>query len=139
MKKLPKSEHSLVLRTDFSDDDPWKRIRTAIRRPRESGFRPYVEFVSDPEYDGLTLKQIRALRWEGEKHGFIFVVDHITFSQPDRPILVVDLYAKTAHTFRVIPSKMWSVENNLSIANMDFEEFAAAVDDDGIFRGFHDG
>jgi hypothetical protein len=38
--------------------------------------------------------------------------------------------------FRVIPSQMWSVENNLSIANMDFFEFADAVGDDGIFRGF---
>jgi hypothetical protein len=31
---------------------------------------------------------------------------------------------------------MWGIENNLSIANMDFEEFAENVDDDGIFRGF---
>jgi hypothetical protein len=31
---------------------------------------------------------------------------------------------------------MWEVENNLSIANMGFEEFANAVDKDGIFRGF---
>jgi hypothetical protein len=31
---------------------------------------------------------------------------------------------------------MWGVENNLSIANMDFEEFADAVGPDGIFRGF---
>jgi hypothetical protein len=29
-----------------------------------------------------------------------------------------------------------SVENNLSIGNMDFDEFANAVDKDGIFRGF---
>jgi hypothetical protein len=31
---------------------------------------------------------------------------------------------------------MWAVENNLSIANMDYDEFAAAVDEDGIFRDF---
>jgi hypothetical protein len=31
---------------------------------------------------------------------------------------------------------MWSVENNLSLANMDFDEFADAVDAAGIFRGF---
>jgi hypothetical protein len=29
-----------------------------------------------------------------------------------------------------------SIQNNLSIANMDFEEFANSVDDDGVFRGF---
>jgi hypothetical protein len=31
---------------------------------------------------------------------------------------------------------MWSVENNLSISNMDFEEFAASADKNGIHRGF---
>jgi uncharacterized protein DUF6924 len=31
---------------------------------------------------------------------------------------------------------MWSVENNLSIANMDFDEFADAVDQDGVYRRF---
>ncbi|MGW2328195.1 DUF6924 domain-containing protein [Streptomyces sp. NPDC001700] len=31
---------------------------------------------------------------------------------------------------------LWSVENNLAISNMDFEEFASAVEDDGVLRGF---
>ncbi|MFF0717196.1 DUF6924 domain-containing protein [Micromonospora sp. NPDC003816] len=39
-------------------------------------------------------------------------------------------------TFRVVPSEMWSVQNNLTIANMDWEDFAENVDGDGIFRGF---
>jgi hypothetical protein len=26
--------------------------------------------------------------------------------------------------------------DDLSLSNMDFEEFASAVDDDGVFRGF---
>ena len=46
------------------------------------------------------------------------------------------MYDEPGRTFRVIPSEMWSVENNLSIANMDFAEFADAVDEDGVFRGF---
>jgi hypothetical protein len=29
-----------------------------------------------------------------------------------------------------------SIENNLSIANMDFAEFADSVNEDGVFRGF---
>jgi hypothetical protein len=29
-----------------------------------------------------------------------------------------------------------SIENNLSLFNMDFWEFADNVDDDGVFRGF---
>jgi hypothetical protein len=38
--------------------------------------------------------------------------------------------------FRTIPSKIQGIENNLSIANMDFEEFANTVDERGVFRGF---
>lgn len=30
----------------------------------------------------------------------------------------------------------WSVENNLSLSNMDFFEFADAVDGHGVFNGF---
>jgi len=66
----------------------------------------------------------------------MFMIDHIALSQPDYPILVVDLYTELGRTFRVIPAEMWGIENNLSIANMDFEEFADAVDSDGVFRGF---
>ncbi|MGF1568782.1 MAG: hypothetical protein ACFCVD_12050 [Nodosilinea sp.] len=39
-------------------------------------------------------------------------------------------------TFRVIPREMWGVENNLSISNMDYYEFADSTDADGVFRGF---
>jgi hypothetical protein len=31
---------------------------------------------------------------------------------------------------------MWNIENNLSLANMIFDEFAMAVNHDGVFRGF---
>lgn len=34
------------------------------------------------------------------------------------------------------PRELWSVDNNLNIANMDWEEFADNTDGDGIFRGF---
>jgi hypothetical protein len=35
-----------------------------------------------------------------------------------------------------LPSQIQAIENNLSIANMDFEDFADSVDADGVFRGF---
>jgi hypothetical protein len=35
-----------------------------------------------------------------------------------------------------IPSQIQGIENNLSIGNMVFEEFATAVDERGVFRGF---
>jgi hypothetical protein len=38
--------------------------------------------------------------------------------------------------FRCEVGEVASIEANLSIANMDFEEFADGVEDDGVFRGF---
>lgn len=135
MKKIPSSEDSLVLRTDFSDDPAWASICAAIKQPA-GGFRAYVDFVSDPEYDGLTAEQLTGLMPKGSGLPFAFIVDRVALAHPEHPILVVDLYDEPGRTFRVIPSQMSSVENNLSIANMDFEEFAEAADGDGIFRGF---
>jgi len=50
--------------------------------------------------------------------------------------MVMDLSTERGRAFRVIPSEIEGVENNLSLANMDFEEFANAADPDGVFRGF---
>ena len=136
MKKIPTSDSSLALRTDFSDESAWSAICAAIQEPSgDFGFTANVDFVSDREYDGLTAEQLRLVLPEGSHHSFVFIIDHVALSQPDHPILVVDLLDEPGRTFRVIPSEMWAVENNLSIANMDFEEFSDAVDSDGIFRG----
>jgi hypothetical protein len=59
-----------------------------------------------------------------------------TFSDAEQPVLVVDLCEQPGRTFRVIPREMWGVENNLSIANMDYDDFANSADADGVFRGF---
>jgi hypothetical protein len=70
---------------------------------------------------------------------FVFLVDSEAVSQPDHAVLVVDLSEEPGRTFRVIPSEAWGVENNLRLANMDFADFADAVDDSGVFRGFPGG
>ncbi len=62
----------------------------------------------------------------------------MALSHAERPVLVLDLESEPGQTFRAIPSQMSAVENNLSIANMDFEEFGDATDPDGIFRVFDD-
>ena len=51
-------------------------------------------------------------------------------------LLVLDLLAVPGRTFRAPPSQIQSIENNLSLPNMDFEEFAEATDEEGVFRGF---
>ncbi len=136
MKEIPETKESLVVRTDFSDDMAWQALCDAIQEPvGDFGFRAHVDFLGDPEYDGLAPDQLRSLMPRPSR-SFFFVVDRTALTHPDHPILVVDLDDQPGQSFRVIPSSMWSVENNLSIANMDFDDYAESVDRDGIFRGF---
>jgi hypothetical protein len=134
VKANPKTENALVLRTDFSDDAAWSALATAIQAP-VGDFRARVTLVSDPVYGDATLEQVTQLASKAG-HAFVFIADSIALANAEHPVMVVDLIDEPGRTFRVIPSEAWGVENNLSLANMGFDEFADAVDDDGVFRGF---
>lgn len=137
MKPIPETENPLVLRTDFSNQFAWNRICAEIQKPVGIfRFRANVEFLDDVEYSGITKVELLKLIPEDYSHSFIILVDQMAISHPDHSLLVVDLYEKSSREFRAVPSQVQSIENNLSIANMDFEEFAEAVEEDGVFRGF---
>jgi len=139
MKPIPATENALVLRTDFSDQAAWDGICAAIRKPVGIfRFRANVEFLDEPQYENLTKDQLLKLIPPNYNHSFIIVADRTAISQPDHPLLIVDLYERSGNELRSIPSQIQGIENNLSIANMDFDEFADSVDEDGIFRGFPD-
>ena len=134
-KTIPATRNTLALRTDFSNETAWKSLCADILSP-DREFTANVDFVSDPNYDGLGADQLPSRLSKDSTLTFAFIIDRLTLSHSDHPIVVVDLHHNPGRTFRVIPSELWSVENNLSIANMDFDEFAGAVDQEGIFRGF---
>ena len=137
MKPIPQTENALVLRTDFSDQAAWTAICETILKPVGIfRFRANVEFLDDAAYEGINTDQLLTLASTNYKHSFVILVDQTAISQPDHPLLIVDLYERSGKEFRAVPSQIQSIENNLSIANMDFEEFADLVDEDGIFRGF---
>ena len=123
-----------VLRTDFADDSAWAALCSSMREPT-GDFRAYVTSVSDPAYADATVEKLVPLA-SAAGHRFLVIADRVTMNDPERPLLVVDLVTEPGRTFRVTPSALWGVENNLSIANMDFRDFADAVDADGVFRGF---
>jgi uncharacterized protein DUF6924 len=137
MKPIPETEYALVLRTDFSDQAAWNALRAEIQKPVDPfGFRAYVEFLDDVAYADITKEQLLKLFPPNHNHSFIIVADQIAISHPEHPLLVIDLFDESAREFRAVPTQIQGIENNLSIANMDFEEFADAVDKDGVFRGF---
>jgi hypothetical protein len=128
----------MVLRTDFSDQSAWESVRDAIREPvRPFGgfpgdeFCASVEFVDDVAYQDITKEQLLGIVQDYD-HSFIILVDQTTISLPEFPLLVVDLREEPGREFRAIPSQIGIVEANLSLANMDFHEFADFVDEDGV-------
>lgn len=137
MKQIPETEYALVLRTDFSDQRAWERICAMIGEPvGDFHFLACVEFLDDMQYADITKEQLLELIAKNYSHSFIIVIDQVAISNPEHPLLIVDLYERSGREFRAVPSEIQGIENNLSIANMDFDEFADSVDADGIFRGF---
>jgi hypothetical protein len=134
---FPDYDYSLVIRTDFSDDEAWEQLCRAMQEPQtQHQFRASVECISDKACSRLEPERVAAVLPAGSQRPFVFMVDAEAISQTDHPVLVVDLLGEPGRTFRVIPSQAWGVENNLRLANMDFADFANSVDSDGVFRGF---
>jgi hypothetical protein len=145
---LPERNCSLLVRTDFTNDDAWQQVAEKATGENEDGFRAYAEPVSDPAFDATSWETVKAAV-PASSHGasVLFIADSSSLSSPDHPILVVDLsdtFLSVAEfpeivgrtPFRCIASELWSVDNNLNIANMDWEDFAGSVGEDGVFRGF---
>jgi len=137
MRRLPDSDQALVLRTDFSDRATWDAVRATILEP-VGPYRFYasVTFVDDPEYRDVSTGELLDMARRSAFRTFLIVADRLTMTHPEHPLLVVDLNREPGREFRALPSQIQAIENNLSIANMDFAEFANAADADGVFRGF---
>jgi hypothetical protein len=139
MKMLPRTSNPLVKRTDFGHQQTWETICRLIRAPVHEGiydFYANVAFLEDTAFNGLTKEDLLLRVPSDYRHSFLLVVDSTATQGREFPILVIDLHHERGKTFRAIPSQIQAIENNLSIANMDFFEFADNVDPDGVFRGF---
>jgi hypothetical protein len=132
MAHLPRSGKTPLIRTDFSDDAVWAKLTAAISQPSEEGFLANVEAVDERDFDAADPERLGKL---ATNHAILFVADQVTMTHREHPLLCVDV-ASPVRRFRLVPSELWSAENNLSLANLDFEDFTGAVGGDGVFRGF---
>lgn len=139
MKQLPTTATPLVIRTCFDNRQVWETVCGLIRASQHLTSDPFyanVDLLDDIEFANLAGDDMLARVPGNYPHSFLLVVDAITVAHAEFPVLVIDLYTDRGRTFRAIPSQIQSIENNLSIANMDFAEFADSAGEDGIFRGF---
>lgn len=133
---IGRTERAAVVRTDFSDEVAWRALREEMLAESSEGWRAHVDIIDEPVFDGFSLDQVVEAVTDDYGYGFLMLVDAVAIVGDAHAVLVVDLDDEPGRSFRTVPSAVQSVENNLSIANMDFSEFAEAVGPDGVFRGF---
>ncbi|WP_309075039.1 DUF6924 domain-containing protein [Paenarthrobacter sp.] len=136
MSTLPSTADSLLVRTNFSDTETWLSALSFVLAQNGDGFRAYVQVVDDIAWCNADWERIRnAVLCNVEHAAVLFIMDEVAL-ESDYPVLVVDLDDLSHEPFRCVARRLWSVDNNLNLANMDWEEFTEDTDTDGVFRGF---
>jgi hypothetical protein len=134
MDSLPRTGDSLLVRTAAAPADEWMNLVAAVRTENADGFRAYVQFVDDARWYGATEDDVRsAIPENDEDASVLFIADDITLTAEGSPVLVVDLQ-KGRPSFRCVAADLWAVDNNLNLANADWEDFADAADEQSVYR-----
>lgn len=130
-------QHPVLIRTGNITDVDWETICTSLKKEDEEGFYVYIDFLNDKKLYTSTPKQIKKLLKENKKYdsSFAFIATTETMSIAEHPILCIGF--DHVKNFYVISDLLASIENNLSIANLLFDEFYILQDKDGIIRNWN--
>jgi hypothetical protein len=129
---------SLVIRTGFGDDRAWQALQAEVESSHEPEYS-FATWISDPAYRDVAVDELveaDAAADDESKVFYLFLADVFCLADAEHRMLAVDLSREPGRTFRVPPHLFAGISANLSIANMDFAEFADAVDESGTYRGF---
>ena len=144
MKPLPSVYDAVLLRTDFADQQVWEQVRDTALASLWGSDAPSLIVVDNEHYSGEDCGDLSEPP-EGYEQRVLVVFDAWARTHADHPLLVIDWFADVeeqdeerfiAKSLRATPDQVQTVEGNLSLANMDFDDFVAAADEDGVFRGF---
>jgi hypothetical protein len=151
-----------LIRTDFSDDTGWEQVVALVSRPVDfdhpedpdpgaNAYAPIIVPIEDRSLEGVTGEALATRATAADlMQGYALLADGRSMSEAaaggEVTVVYVDLSPYAAedaklfdtfpgNSFRVAVTQVASIEANLSIANMDFSEFAGGVDADGVFRG----
>ena len=145
MSNLPTG--CLVVRTHFGYEEAWNRLKAAAAEPNETtGYVATVSFVDDPAFRDLTPEDLRAQLPDDPDGPMVsFIADERALRVEGWPLLAVwvalpdpELDTSDYAPFRVLAAELGTVEANINLANLDWDDFADSADDDGVFRGFEE-
>ncbi len=125
----------MLIRTDFSNEKTWQAVVDATTRENSDGFVANLTVVGDPAWACASAKDVLTAHACDRERVVAFVFDAAAVIDKKHSLLCIYLASKKVRTMRVLPSEVWSVENNLSLGNMEWSDFASALKD-GVFEGF---
>ncbi len=158
MRELPTDTerdefHAVVIRTDYGDQPAWNAVTAELMQPWGEDYEALVHFVDDPAWAGATVDEVLDAASVDEELSVLFIADSVTMSSAHHALLAVTLRSEEedevfeeedenvyefGREFRTIPTEVHWIHANLSLANLDFEEYAVAADEDPekVFRSF---
>ncbi|MFD9217625.1 MULTISPECIES: DUF6924 domain-containing protein [unclassified Streptomyces] len=161
MRELPEivgrdAFDALVIRTDYGDEAAWRAVVADLNRRwgDDDEFDPAVHLVDDPVWADRTPDEVLGAVRRDEELCVVFLADRVTMRSAGRALLALDVFEEEdaldpmydqelidsppPREFRTVPAEVHVVHANLSIGNMDFEEFAetAVAEPDPVHRSF---
>lgn len=125
--RLPETDHSPFLRTDFTDDEAWQALLDEISDD-------WVTVMADPGHRDLSVPELVALVPAGSRYPVLVVADRATFASGERALLLIDVRDEPGRTFRAVPDAFQSAITNLAIQNQSFGDYLDSLDTAGVYR-----
>lgn len=137
MRRLPRVNDSLLVRTDFSDNRAWAEICAEARRVSEDGLMAFLVPVNDRTYDGASWQAVLdAVPANEMGAAVLFIADTEAMTLPGHPVLAVSRLAGDGSPFRCVTAELACLETNLNLAKLGWADFVSQVGADGVFRGW---
>ncbi|MEU8777126.1 hypothetical protein [Streptomyces sp. NPDC048606] len=150
MRRLPTAAeldefHVLVVRTDHGDEPSWRTVVAELTRPwGDGGHEALVHVVDDRAWAGADVDDVLRAAAANEELSVVFVADAVTMASAHHALLAVTTVPAEEYEnfeeyegihafgreFRTTPAGVHDIHANLSLGNMDFEEFAEAAHED---------
>ncbi|RQO50024.1 hypothetical protein DBV08_05775 [Rhodococcus sp. KBW08] len=122
-----------LFRLDYSDDQTWHKVVREALGPASDRTDP-LTIVESPEFNGIDIDELLArLNEDDPGYQFFVVADASTLVDADHPFTVIAAanppgrLPVSAHTLSDVVANLW-------ISNLDFEDYSAAADSDGVYR-----
>lgn len=124
MVKVPVIDDSLFIRTWFGDPAAWDRTLAAVQRRSPEGYIAYVVVVDDVANTDAPHAELHEEIDFGEA-AVAFIADELTQTDPEQPVLVLDVTGDENPPFRAPISRLWQVENEMNLGDLEWADAVA--------------